>query len=445
MPLSNIRKNGHPIMGYIDDFLLVNKTFKESEHATLYVSEVFRNLGFVVHPEKSSFLPKQEITFLGFIIDSKSMTLTITEKRRNKLRTLLNILINIKMPKIRFVAKVLGHITSVMPASKFGPLHYRNLENDKVEALKCRAGDFESTMKISAKGLEDLKWWIFNINSTLNWIHPPAISEQLTTDASDFAWGGVTHDNAIGGSWDYEERSLHINVKEMLAILFSLKSFKEKFEKQHVNVLCDNTTAIAVINKMGSSKSTVCNETAHKIWEFCENNNTWITCTFIPGKNNVEADFQSRKDYKQSNWMLNKDIFVNICKKLNYNPDVDCFANRLNHQIDRYMSYKPDPSACHIDAFSTNWSNFQGYFFPPFSLMGRTLQKIYVDGATALVVAPDWPTQPWYTTMIEMMTESPIKIQPAQKNLILPEDPSQLHPLWKSLGLVAFVISGQSL
>ena len=41
----------------------------------------------------------------------------------------------------------------------------------------------------------------------------------------------------------------------MLAIYYSLRSFMSYFKHSHVKMFCDNTTAVAVINKMGSSKS----------------------------------------------------------------------------------------------------------------------------------------------------------------------------------------------
>ena len=49
--------------------------------------------------------------------------------------------------------------------------------------------------------------------------------------------------------------------------------------------------------------------------------------------------------------MLHRNIFDNICKKLKFYPEIDCFANRLNHQIPKYISYKPDPDAFLVDAF----------------------------------------------------------------------------------------------
>jgi len=95
--MNKIRKEGQPISGYIDDFLLVKKTYIKSITNTLSTAEFFTNLGFVVHPERSVFIPNQKITYLGFVIDSVNMTLKLTEKRVNSLKKLLNTLINVNV------------------------------------------------------------------------------------------------------------------------------------------------------------------------------------------------------------------------------------------------------------------------------------------------------------------------------------------------------------
>ena len=59
----------------------------------------------------------------------------------------------------------------------------------------------------------------------------------------------------IGGTWTSDELELHINVKEMLAVLYALRSFREAVEGQHVRVLSDNTTTVFVLNKMGTTRS----------------------------------------------------------------------------------------------------------------------------------------------------------------------------------------------
>ena len=36
-------------------------------------------------------------------------------------------------------------------------------------------------------------------------------------------------------------------------------------------------------------------------------------------------------------------------------PDIDLFASRVNCQIDKYISWVPDPYAKAVDAFSCDW------------------------------------------------------------------------------------------
>ena len=87
---------------------------------------------------------------------------------------------------------------------------------------------------------------------------------------------------------------------------------------------------------------------------FCVKNKIWITAPHIPGAENVIADYQSRKSYKDAGWMLNPEIFQKAIKQLKFKPDLDCFASRLNTQLTKYIYYKPDPNAYLIDAFSVH-------------------------------------------------------------------------------------------
>ena len=72
-------------------------------------------------------------------------------------------------------------------------------------------------------------------------------------------------------------------------------------------------------------------------------------------------------------WQLNPSIFKKVTNFLSFIPDIDCFANRINTQLSKYISYRPDPNAYHVDAFSVSWKHFRCYLFPPFSLIGRVL------------------------------------------------------------------------
>ena len=67
--------------------------------------------------------------------------------------------------------------------------------------------------------------------------------------------------------------------------------------------------------------------------------------------------------------MLSKDIFAAAMKKLDITPNIDLFASRINCQLIPYVSYRPDPDSCAVDAFSLDWSQYVFYAFPLFSVI----------------------------------------------------------------------------
>ena len=72
--------------------------------------------------------------------------------------------------------------------------------------------------------------------------------------------------------------------------------------------------------------------------------------------------------------MLNKNAFEKIIQYLQFYPKIDLFASRLNKQLPVFVSYRPDPEAAYVNLFSMEWK-IEFYAFPPFSLIGRIIQK----------------------------------------------------------------------
>ena len=63
-----IMLDGHIIVIYIDDLINVGLTFDECAENVIASIRLLNSLGFIVHPDKSIFLPKEKIAFLGFNI-----------------------------------------------------------------------------------------------------------------------------------------------------------------------------------------------------------------------------------------------------------------------------------------------------------------------------------------------------------------------------------------
>ena len=153
--------------------------------------------------------------------------------------------------------------------------------------------------------------------------------------------------------------------------------------------MCDNTTAVNVVNHMGTSHSDSCNSVAKEIWEWCIDRKIWLSAARIPGKQNLIVDFESRRNQRASEWRLDRASLICALLKLNFKPDVDLFASRINDQFPHYVSYRPGPEAIAIDAFSLNWSNLNFYAFPPFSVISTVLNKLMTEGAQGICVLPD--------------------------------------------------------
>ena len=142
--------------------------------------------------------------------------------------------------------------------------------------------------------------------------------------------------------------------------------------------------------------------------------------------------------------MLEKCLFDRVLQTLKFSPTIDLFPSRLNHQLPTYVSYKPDPNAYAVDAFSLVWKQFKFYCFPPFSCITECLQKIKKKESEGLLIVPRWPTQPFYSQLLRMLKQEPMTIQANAKNLYNPVDPQLKSQIATKTDLMACIVSGKS-
>ena len=114
---ATLRRMGHLNSGYIDDSYLQGDTSAECHKNVTDTITLFTKLGFHIHPEKSVFIPSQKLTFLGFVLDSKAMTVTLTEEKVQQILSVCASLLNTQMPAIRQIAEVIGILVSNFPGA----------------------------------------------------------------------------------------------------------------------------------------------------------------------------------------------------------------------------------------------------------------------------------------------------------------------------------------
>ena len=326
-------------------------------------------------------------------------------------------------------------------AVKFGPLHYRHLEECKKAALREAKGDYDSHTFLTPYARDELKWWLEN---SQNEIATPDPEITIKSDAIHTGWGCQCDGVRSGGHWLPVKSQFHINYLELLAAFFSLKCFEDKISGKHVRLMLDNTNAISWINKMGTSHSESGNRLTFTVWEWCRKRGVWISAAHIPGVLNTEADEESRKINTDSEWKLDSRVLQSTLTQLKFTPSVDLLASRLNAQYERYVSFRPDPEAFAVDAFSLSWQSLDFYAFPPFSVITRVLQKVRWDRAEGIIVVPLWPTQVWWPVLQTMTVGTPILLPNTTSLLSLPRHPGTRHRLLSKMRLMLCKVSGRS-
>ena len=153
--------------------------------------ELLIELGFTIHADKSILVPTQKIVFLGFIINTVDMTLTLTPEKKQKNLELCHFVTTCKELTIRIVAILIGNFTAAMEAVHYAKLHYRSLENSKICALKQNnRGNFEAPFELSEGNKREILWWEHNIMGSQRSLSPLPIDKVIFTDASKKGWGG---------------------------------------------------------------------------------------------------------------------------------------------------------------------------------------------------------------------------------------------------------------
>ena len=296
-PIATLRLDGPMIAIYMEDLINVGLTFDECVKNVTTFKKLLNSLEFIFHPDKSLFLPKQEIIFLRFNINSQKKKVTFTDIKKQTLKAYYSELLHRTNQTTRYVAKVICLMTSSLPGVKYGAAHYKYLEQDKTNALKISKGCFDVIMILSSLSITDIQWWYNKINFPKNNITKGEPAIEILSDAGSFGWKAFCNNIRTGGTFNHDEMEYHINAKELLTAKFSPKTFVKVFDTD-VKLLSDNTTAVHCIKNMQSNKFELCHSIISEIWAWAEDKNILITASYIPGKENFDADAESRKKTK---------------------------------------------------------------------------------------------------------------------------------------------------
>ena len=75
-PLAYLHKRLIKTAAYIDDLFTCSPNCMKCEQNIKCPINLLESLGFIIHPEKSLFVPARCVEYLGFVLNSQSMTIS---------------------------------------------------------------------------------------------------------------------------------------------------------------------------------------------------------------------------------------------------------------------------------------------------------------------------------------------------------------------------------
>ena len=288
---------------------------------------LLESLGLMINYDKSMLIPTQKIQFLGLLVDSTQMLFILPETKTTSIRKACQQLVNKQRPTVREVSRVLGLLEFCRPAVWSAPLHYRQFQELQISSLR-RWSDYDQQILLTRPAKADLLWWINNLHLLKgSRILPPTADITITSDASKMGWGASMGTLTTGGKWSQVEAQEHINILELKAAFFALKSFLKDKINQVICLKLDNTTAVAYLNNMGGTHCPQLLRLTLEIWEWCEKKNVFLLAQHIPGVNNTVADVESRATRDWNDWKLKSDVILPLITEC----QINLFASRLRN------------------------------------------------------------------------------------------------------------------
>ena len=416
-PVSAIlHKYGVRMLRYLDDWLILAATELAYLQSRDRLLSLCTELGIQVNLTKSSLVPTQSLVYLGMEIQSLPFIARPTPVRVSNLLRLIEEFLSTPSPPTSLWRRLLGHLSSLTLLVSGGMLRMRLLQL----CLKDQWDFLDDQFQVSWSPLcrEDPLWWarVAQLCEGVS-LSLPVPDVSFFSDASDVGWGALVGEHHASGLWSPHQKTLSINLRELLAVQYGLKALEHLLVGLSVALFCDNTTTVAYLRRSGGTFSSTLNATAREILLWAENRHVRFLPQFIMGSSNVTADALSRPNQViGSEWTLHQEVVDQLVHK--WPAVIDLFATSLTARLPVYFSPASDPRAAGADALLQPWDDLQAYAFPPIAIIRRVLVKLRSSRNCELtLIAPFWPQREWFPDLLELLSDVPITLS-SRKDLL---------------------------
>ena len=240
---------------YLDDGIAAKKDKLLAEKAAKTIINNLTDAGFFINWDKSDFQPKQRGRWLGFVIDTKTLQLSVPREKLDKVKQEINNTTHRNTCTAKQLARIAGTISSMQPA--IGDI-VRLFTRNMYAQIEARASWYRVETPLVGT-LDELHFWSKNIEGFNGCSFKPRYSTatMVFTDASDTGYGGFTVDklgnHICTGRFSEDEATMSSTFRELLAVKLVLKSYGNLLAGQAIQVNIDNQAATRILS-FGSTK-----------------------------------------------------------------------------------------------------------------------------------------------------------------------------------------------
>jgi hypothetical protein len=181
-----VRAQGIPVSSYIDDGITADPCYKRCLWAVVRIVKLLDLLGAYFGLPKCRFIPSQEGEWLGFEVVTQEEEFRVSSKKMQKVLAALSLLIKATSVSPRQLAAVASKLISLSPAVLPASLYSREF----FQAIQGKI-NWDEIFATPEAVRKEAKEWAENLP---NWNgrkwHAQPISAHVSSDASDFGYGG---------------------------------------------------------------------------------------------------------------------------------------------------------------------------------------------------------------------------------------------------------------
>ena len=210
--------------------------------------------------------PVQTIEYLGLVINSIQMTLSLTEEKVKEILQECKIIFSMEQVTVLQLTQLVDLLSSTLEAVLPAQIQCHYLQLQQVSALNAGMS-YKEKIILNDQALGELQWWIENLtyfNGRYLIQAKPHIVIQ--TDASLEGWKASCMSMETWGKWSVEERKLHINILELIAVKNAILAFTKEKTINALHIQTDNTTALSYLLKMGGTTDKTLVDISKDIW-----------------------------------------------------------------------------------------------------------------------------------------------------------------------------------